>query len=116
MTHPIGYFTDCNQGRLLAERFGDHDLKDLPQVDQAGLVVALAGMFLAQTVGLEATTVADAAAAVIPESYDYTSDAINEAIEILDGINSTQAIEIIQFLVQEVSDTTDRYTGRYYAS
>lgn len=100
MTHPIGYFSSCNQARLLAERFGDHDLKDLPQVDQAALVVALSAMFLAQTVGLETTTVADAAAKAIPEGYDYTSDAINEAVDILEGITPTQAIEIIQFLVQ----------------
>lgn len=47
------------------------------------------------TVSLE-----EAAEACIPTAYDYTTDEVQEAIGILDGLNPDDAVSIIQFLVQ----------------
>jgi hypothetical protein len=99
MTHPIGYFTNDDRARLLTERFGDHDLQQLPQIDQAALTVALSGLMMASLAGLTVTLEA-AAEACIPSTYDFTSDAVQEAIAILDGIHPDEAIGVLQFLVQ----------------
>ena len=99
MTHPMGYFTSEDRARLLAERFGDHDLKQLPQIDQAALTVALSGLMLATISGIT-VTLEEAAEACIPSTYDSTSDAVQEAIAILDGITPDEAIGVLQFLVQ----------------
>ena len=99
MTHPIGYFTSDDRARLLTERFGDNDLKQLPQIDQAALTIALSGLMMADLAGLT-VTLEEAAEACIPSAYDYTSDSVQEAIAILDGISPDEALSVIQFLVQ----------------
>jgi hypothetical protein len=96
---PIEYFTSDNRARLLIERFGNHDLKQLPQIDQAALTVALAGLMMASLAGVT-VTLEEAAEACIPTTYDYTSDAVQEALAILDGITPDEAVNVIQFLVQ----------------
>jgi|GEM_PF-1793460 len=99
MTKPIGYFTSDNRARLLTERFGDNDLKQLPQIDQAALTIALSGLMMASIAGLT-VTLEEAAEACIPSAYDYTSDAVQEALAILDGISPDEAVNVLQFLVQ----------------
>ena len=99
MTHPIGYFTSDDRARLLTERFGDNDLNQLPQIDQAALTLALSGLMMASIAGLT-VTLEEAAEACIPSAYDYTSDSVQEAIAILDGISPDEAIGVLQFLVQ----------------
>jgi hypothetical protein len=96
---PIGYFTDCRQAEDLVRKFGDKELKELPDIDQAALVVALAGLMMANIAGIT-VDVSEAAEACIPVAYDLTSDAIQEALVILDGITPDDAIGILQFLVQ----------------
>jgi len=99
MLRPIGYFTDCRQAQDLVKKFGDHDLKQLDQIDQCALVVALSGLMMASTAGLT-VTLEEAAEACIPSTYDYTSDSVQEAIAILDGISPDEAVNVLQFLVQ----------------
>jgi hypothetical protein len=99
MTHPIGYFTSCEQGQNLVKRFGDHDLSDLCQIDQTALVVTLGGFMMANLAGVT-VSLEEAAEACIPTAYDYTTDEVQEAIAILDGLNPDDAVSIIQFLVQ----------------
>jgi hypothetical protein len=96
---PIGYFTDCRQAQDLVRKFGDKELKQLPDIDQAALVVALGGLMMANIAGV-AVNVSEAAEACIPQAYDYTSDAIQDALTILDGITPEEAIGVLQFLVQ----------------
>ena len=72
MTHPMGYFTSDDRARLLTERFGDHDLKQLPQIDQAALTVALSGLMMAALAGIT-VSLEEAAEACIPSTYDFTS-------------------------------------------
>jgi len=96
---PIGFFTSDNRARLLTERFGDHDLKQLPQIDQAALTVALSGLMMANLAGIS-VTLEEAAEACIPSAYDYTSDAVQEALAILEGITPDEAVNVIGFLVQ----------------
>jgi len=97
---PIGYFSSDDRARLLTERFGDHDLKQLPQIDQAALTVALSGLTMASLAGIS-VTLGEAAEACIPSTYDYTSDAVQEAIAILEGIAPDEAVNVIAFLVQQ---------------
>jgi len=99
MPKPIGYFTSDDRARLLTERFGDHDLGQLGQIDQAALTLALSGLMMANLAGV-AVTLEEAAEACIPSAYDYTSDSVQEAIAILDGISPDEAVNVIQFLVQ----------------
>lgn len=99
MSHPIGYFTSDDRARLLVERFGDYEIKQLAQIDQAALVVALAGLLMADLAGIT-VSLEESAAACIPTTYDYTSDEVQEAITILDGIKPDGAIGVLQFLVQ----------------
>ena len=99
MTHPIGYFTSDDRARLLTERFGDNNLNQLPQIDQAALTLALSGLMMASIAGLT-VTLEEAAEACIPSAYDYTSDSVQEAIANLDGIRPDAAVNVLQFLVQ----------------
>ena len=99
MTQPIGYFTSDDRARLLTERFGDNDLKQLPQIDQAALTISLAGLMMADLAGI-VVSLEEAAEACIPSAYDYTSDSVQEAIAILDGISPDEAVNVLQFLVQ----------------
>jgi len=105
MTKPIGYFTACPQGQRLIGRFGDKDLAGLPQFDQIALVLALGGFLMTDLVATngygKALSLDEAAGKFIPEAYLVeTSDHFNAAIAILMGINSDDATNIIQFLVQ----------------
>ena len=104
MTKPIGYFTSCPQGQRLVERFGDADLAQLSQTDQAALLVTLSGFVMSDLAGTDGDDMAlsldEAAGQFIPEAYqEYTSDFV-EAIAILMGINSDDATDIIHFLTQ----------------
>lgn len=96
---PIGYFTTDDRARLLTERFGDNDLKGLPQIDQAALLISLGGLMMANLAGIT-VSLEEAAEACIPAAYDYTTDEVQEAIAILEGISPDEAVNVLQFLVQ----------------
>ena len=104
MTKSIGYFTSCPQAYALVQRFGDADLAQLPQLDQAALIVALSGFVMSDLAGTDGNDVVlsldEAAGQFIPEAFqEFTSDFV-EAIAILMGISSDDATDIIQFLTQ----------------
>jgi len=105
MTKSIGYFTSYPQASALVQRFGDADLAQLPQLDQAALIVALSGFVMSDLAGTDGDDMTlsldEAAGEFIPEAYEgYTSNHFVDAIAILMGINSDDATDIIQFLTQ----------------
>jgi len=105
MSKPIGYFTACPHGYRLVQRFGDADLAQLSQLDQAALIVALSGFVLSDLAAINGEDMVlsldEAAGQFIPEAYqEYTSSHFVEAIAILMGINSDDATDIIHFLTQ----------------
>jgi len=104
-TKSIGFFTSAPQAWLLVKRFGDNDLKQLSQTDQAALLVALSGFVLSDLAAINGEDMVlsldEAAGQFIPEAYqEYTSSHFVEAIAILMGINSDDATDIIHFLTQ----------------
>jgi len=104
MTKSIGFFTGCQQGYRLVQRFGDSDLAQLSQTDQAALLVTLSGFVLSDLAGTDGEDMSlsldEAAGQFIPEAFqEFTSDFV-EAIAILMGINSDDATDIIHFLTQ----------------
>jgi hypothetical protein len=101
MTKLIGYFTACHQGENLVRLYGDGNLGNLPQVDQAALVVILGLYLYYETVcpsGLD--NFENAALDAIHSDDDETTDNIQAALSCLEGIDKDGAIGILQFLVQ----------------
>ena len=102
---PIGYFTDCAQGKALVRRFGDRDLGGLSQIDQAALLVLLSSVVMAHACG-ESGTIEEFFEIFCNEEsplsycYDSISDNINDLLFILEGVTNDDAIAISQFLAQ----------------
>lgn len=100
---PIANFTDSKQAAALAEKFGDRDLTKLTESDQAALIMILAAMVyrdVSRVGRMSGITIWEAAEQVIPADEDFTSDQMETALEILEGIDPDDAIALIQFLVQ----------------
>ncbi len=104
---PITYFCDCHQTRALAMTFGD-GLSRLSNNDQAALVVVLAGYVYGLLQGQSMTVWFgdeddDASSAVehfLPNEFDSTGVSFENACQILEGIDTRQALDIIHFLTQ----------------
>jgi len=99
---PVANFTDCKQAAALVEKFGDKDLAKLSDIDQAALLCILSAIVYRDvcTTGKQPLTIWEAADRAIPEDEDHTSEAMEDALEALEGIDPDDAIALIQFLVQ----------------
>ena len=111
---PIKDFTECEQGQRLVDRFGDCELEQMSNSDQAALVVILAGyiyswlgncptsdrnagrlpLYNPEYGSESATTV------FMPEQFDCTSEDVWEALQLLNGIAIDDAMNVINFLMQ----------------
>ena len=100
MVKSICAFTKAPQATAFAQTFGDRDLDDLPMVDQTALVVVLAHIVYERVAHCPARAMLDIAVDAIPEDMDYTSPAMQEALDLLDGISVEDAAQMIAFLSQ----------------
>ena len=100
MTKPIGYYTACPQAENLVRLYGDGNLDNLPQVDQAALIAILGLFVYYETICPDSGRFEDAALEAINEGDDETTDHIQGALACLEGIDKDEAISVLQFLVQ----------------
>ena len=100
MVKSICAFTKAPQATAFAQTFGDRDLDDLPMVDQTALVVVLARMVYETVSHHPARSLLDIAIDAIPEDVDYTTDAMQAALDLLEGISVEDAAQMIAFLSQ----------------
>jgi len=101
MSKSVGYYTACQQGQALVALYGDRDLAQLSQIDQAALAVILS-LYLYFEIAYPGSVRNFELACLnaIHSDDDYTTDEIQPALACLEGIDKDGAIGLLQFLLQ----------------